>query len=196
VAGVVGGPKTCTGLTDLGRRQVEALAARLRDERERSPIAAVYSGPRLRLTESGLILAEALGLTLVVEAGLDGPRHGEADGRSWHEVKSAFHGAPDAHPDRPWAAGSETWNGFLRRATAFLSTLLERHEGDRIVLAAHGETIIAAHTLLLSLSPLTRASFIAEHASLTRWQQHENRFGNRRWLLATHNDTAHLAGLI
>ena len=31
VAGVVGGPKTCTGLTDLGRRQVKGLATRLRD---------------------------------------------------------------------------------------------------------------------------------------------------------------------
>jgi probable phosphoglycerate mutase len=196
VAGVVGGPETCTGLTDLGRQQVKALAARLRDEHERSAIAAVYSGPRLRLKESGRIVAEALELTLVVEAGLDGPCHGEADGRPWYEVKNRFRGAPDTHPDRPWAAGSETWNSFLLRATAFLSTLLERHEGGRIVLAAHAETIIAAHTLLLGLSPLTRATFITEHASLTRWQQHKNRFGDRRWLLAVHNDTAHLAGLV
>lgn len=196
VAGVVGGPDTCTGLTDLGRRQVEALAVRLRVEHERSPIAAVYSGPRLRLQESGRIIADALELALAVEAGLDGPRHGEADGRPWREVKEAFRGPPEAHPDMPWAVGSETWNSFLGRGTAFLSALIERHEGDRFVLAAHGETIIAAHTLLLGLSPLIRATFITEHASLTRWQQHQNRFGDRRWQLAVHNDTAHLAGLV
>lgn len=34
LAGLVGGEKTCTGLTGLGRRQVQLLAARLRDEHE------------------------------------------------------------------------------------------------------------------------------------------------------------------
>jgi len=143
------------------------------------------------MQESGHTVAEALELILVMEAGLDGPHHGEADGHPWYEVKNAFRGAPDMHQDRPWAVGSETWNSFLRRATAFLSTLLERHEGDRIVLAAHGETIIAAHTLLLGLSPLTRATFITEHASLTRWQRHQNRFGDRR-----HRDRFRLTGLL
>ena len=90
IAGVVGGPETWTALTDLGRQQVKALAARLLDEHERSAIAAVSSGPRLRLKESGHIVAEALELPLVMEAGLDGPHHGEADGRPWYEVKNAF----------------------------------------------------------------------------------------------------------
>jgi broad specificity phosphatase PhoE len=45
VAGVVGGPETCTGLTDLGRQQVKALAARLRDEHERSAIAGLLGSP-------------------------------------------------------------------------------------------------------------------------------------------------------
>jgi len=92
IAGVVGGPETWTGLTDLGRQQVKALAARLLDEHERSAIAAVSSGPRLRLKESGHIVAEALELPLVIKAGLDGPHHGEADGRPWYEVKNAFRG--------------------------------------------------------------------------------------------------------
>src|SRR5204862_7788615 len=58
----------------------------------RSAIAAVSSGPRLRLKESGHIVAEAMELPLVMEAGLDGPYHGEADGRPWYEVKNAFRG--------------------------------------------------------------------------------------------------------
>ena len=194
-AGIVGGPKTCTGLTDRGRQQVACLAARLRREQASRAIAAVYAGPRQRLRESGQIIADTLGVPLVVEKGLEGPDHGEADGRPWHEVKTAFRGSPESHPDQRWAIGSETWNAFLGRATAFLTTLIENHEGDRIVLAAHGEIIIAAHTLLLGLRVGVPVGFVTDHAGLTRWQLHRNRFGDRRWLLAVHNDLAHLKEL-
>jgi probable phosphoglycerate mutase len=193
VAGLVGGPGTCTGLTGAGRDQVGALAARLREEHAAQPISAVYAGPRLRLFQSGQIIAGALGIPLTTEAGLDGPRHGDADGRPWTEIKAAFGGAPDTRPDQPWAAGSETWNGYLQRAASFLRILLARHHGERIVLAAHGETIIAAHVLLLRLPHAPGAGFVTSHGSLTRWQRHRNRLGDERWMLAAHNDTSHLA---
>jgi probable phosphoglycerate mutase len=192
VTGLVGGPITCTGLTGAGRDQVGALAARLREEHSARPISAVYTGPRLRLVQSGQIIAGTLGLPLAMEAGLDGPRHGAADGKPWTEIKAAFGGAPDTKPDHPWAAGSETWNRYLHRATSFLETLLARHHGERIVLAAHGETIIAAHVLLLRLPHAPGAGFVTSHGSLTRWQRHRNRFGDERWMLASHNDTRHL----
>ena len=64
------------------------------------------------------------GEEVAFEDEIHGSTHDPADANAvaWHEVKSAFRGAPDRYPDRPWAGGSETWNGFLRRATAFLST--------------------------------------------------------------------------
>jgi probable phosphoglycerate mutase len=95
-------------------------------------------------------------------------------------------------PERPWAIGSDTWSSYLRRATAFLAEFIEHHEGQRIVLAAHGETVIALHTLLLDLPHGASAGFVTDHGGLTRWQRHRNRFGERRWMLAAHNDTAHL----
>ncbi|MEW9533607.1 histidine phosphatase family protein [Microbispora sp. NPDC049125] len=189
-AGIVGGPRTCTGLTDVGHEQVGKAARRLAAEHGGTPFAAVYAGPRMRLQQTGQLLAAALGLPLLTEAGLDGPAHGQADGRPWVEVKTAFGGGPHVHPDRPWASGSDTWNGYLRRATYFLAVLIDRHDGERVLLAAHGETILAAHALLLG--PASEAGFTIEHASLTRWQRHRNRFGRHRWMLERHNDTAHL----
>ena len=56
-----------------------------------------------------------------------------------------------------------------------------------------GETVLAAHTLLLGLPDNTGAGFTVDHASLTRWQHHRNRRGQQRWMLDRHNDTAHLA---
>jgi probable phosphoglycerate mutase len=195
VSGLVGGPQTCTGLTGRGRDQIAALASRLRAEhRSGQHIDVVYAGPRLRVQQSGNILAETLDLPLHIEPGLDGPRHGEADGSPWHQVKTAFGGPPSSRPDDPWAPGSETWHHYLRRAGMFLTHLLDRHTDQRLLIAGHGETIEAAHTLLLNLpdDACTRIGFITDHASLTRWQRHRNRFGRFAWLLAAHNDTAHL----
>ncbi|WP_328869660.1 histidine phosphatase family protein [Streptomyces sp. NBC_00287] len=189
---VVGGPDTCTGLTDRGYAQVEAAADRLAAEHAAKPFTALYAGPRLRLRQTGEILSQALRLPLRTEPGLDGPIHGAADGKLWHEVKTAADGGPHAHPDTPWAEGSDTWSGYLRRASAFLRKLIDQYEGNRVLFAAHGETVIAAHTLLLPLPPGQPTGFAVDHASITRWQHHGNRLGQRRWILDRHNDTAHL----
>jgi probable phosphoglycerate mutase len=191
-AGVVGGPRTCTGLTDLGRAQVLAAAERLAVEHAKKPFTALYAGPRLRLRETADILGSALGRRASIVAGLDGPVHGDADGRPWYDVKTSADGGPHAHPDRPWATGSDTWNGYLERAGSFLRDLIEQHEGQRLLFAAHGETILALHTLLLELRPGLQTGFTVDHGSITRWQHHVNRLGQRRWLLDRHNDRAHL----
>lgn len=195
VGGLVGGPQTCTGLTRRGRNQIAALASRLRTEQQSGQhIDVVYAGTRLRVQQSGRILAEILGLPLHIEPGLDGPRHGNADGSPWHQIKTAFGGPPSSRPDDPWAPGSETWHNYLRRAGAFLTQLLDRHTDQRLLIAGHGETVEAAHTLLLDLpdNACTRIGFVTDHASLTRWQRHRNRLGRIVWLLAAHNDTTHL----
>lgn len=189
--GVVGGPATCTGLTPLGRTQVEKCARRIRAECEASPVTALYTGPRLRLRQTGEIIAAVLNLPLRVDEGLDGPDHGTADGRPWDEVKSEFGGGVHAHPDRPWAAGSDTWNGYISRAATRLETLIGRHDGGRILLACHGETVMAAFSLLLGLAPEQAASCRVEHASLTWWRRERNRFGAERWLLHRHNDASY-----
>jgi len=193
---VVGGPRTCTGLTGVGRDQVACLATRLSAEHTLNrPIDALYSAPRRRVAETGQILAERLTLRAHSDSGLDGPEHGDADGRAWLDVKTAFAGPPSARPDRPYAQGAETWNRYLDRATAYLGELLDRHTGQRVLLACHSETIAAAHALLLGLPPQDRGrvGFVTDHASITRWQQHRNRFGRTQWMLAVHNDTAHLS---
>lgn len=193
VDGVVGGPRTCTGLTDLGRHQMKSAANRVAaDDPGQQGIAAVYTGSRLRLRQSAEILAAALNVAIVVESGLDGPIHGDADGRAWRDVTAAFAGHPPAHPDRAWAAGSDTWNGYLNRATEYLDELLSKAAGQRIVVAAHGETIIAAHVRLLGLPLDSPVRFTVDHASLTQWQHRRNHFGQEIWRLDRHNDTAHL----
>ncbi|WP_406445849.1 histidine phosphatase family protein [Streptomyces sp. NBC_00631] len=191
--GLVGGPRTCTGLTNRGYTQVEQVTRRLANEHRRQPFDALYAGPRLRLLQTGEIISQALRIPLTTDVRLDGPVHGEADGKPWAEVKTAADGGPHAHPDTPWALGSDTWNGYLERAGAHLAQLIAEHEGDRVLFAAHGETVIAAHTLLLGLPPGSPAGFTHTHASVTCWQHHRNRLDQTRWILDRHNDTSHQA---
>ncbi|MFI9644617.1 histidine phosphatase family protein [Micromonospora sp. NPDC051925] len=194
VAGIVGGEHGCTGLTDRGREQVTQLAVRLAAEHAARPFSAFYSTPRLRVVQTAEIIKQALHLPSTVQPDLRGPDHGDADGRPWADVKTAFQGPPQHAPDLPYANGSETWNQYLDRATRALQEILTRHDGERILIAAHGETVEAANTLLLALpqDACLRLGFVTDHASITRWQRPTNRFGRTTWQLAAHNDTRHL----
>lgn len=195
VSGLVGGEKTCTGLTSLGQQQILRLADRLRHEHDEvRPFDVLFASPRRRTQESGQILATALFLPMITEPELVAPDHGDADGRPWDEVKTAFAGPPQAYPDLPHASGAETWRHYLDRSSNVLTELLEKHSGQKILIAAHGETIEAAQALLLELPPdaSTRISFQTRHASISRWERHTNRFERTVWMLAAHNDTCHL----
>lgn len=194
LTGIVGGEHGCTGLSPAGRTQVSRLAERLTAEHQVRPFEALYGTPRQRVRDTIDIISRTLPLTAVIEDDLRGPDHGDADGQPWHDIKTAFGGPPQHNPDRPYATGAETWNHYLHRATTTLSTILDRHPGQRILIAAHGETIEAVHVLLLQLPATIRLGlgFVTDHTGITRWQQHVNRFDRHVWMLAAHNDTRHL----
>jgi len=193
--GIVGGETGCTGLTPRGHAQARRLAKRLAADHSVRPFEAFYATPRLRVRQTAQAVTDALGVRPTIVDDLRGPDHGDADGRPWREIKTAFGGPPQHDPDRPYATGSETWNQYLTRAMTALDRIINRHRGQRILITAHGETIEAAHCLLLGLTPETRAAlgFITDHACVTRWERHVNRFGREVWMLACHNDTSHLA---
>ncbi|HXL90412.1 MAG TPA: histidine phosphatase family protein [Streptosporangiaceae bacterium] len=182
----------CTGLTGNGRLQVELLARRLAVE---EPCDVLYTTPRRRAQESAMILSAALGLAVATEPGLSGPDHGEADGQPWDQVKTGFGGSPRSDPGRPYAVGSETWSQYLARASGAIAAVVQRHHGQRILIAGHGETVDAAAMLFFCLPPgfSTRTGFETGHAAITRWHLHRNRLGQELWMLAAHNDTMHLA---
>jgi probable phosphoglycerate mutase len=165
VLGLVGGEKTCTGLTDAGREQAACLAARLRAEHESAaPFDVLYSAPRRRVQETAGFISAATGLPVHVEERLAGPRHGEADGRLWPDLIAEFGGAPRSDPDQ------------------------------RILIAGHHETVEASFALMLGLArdSSTRAGFATGHASLTRWLLRTG-MGPDTWTLTAFSDQQHLA---
>jgi probable phosphoglycerate mutase len=192
---IVGGPRSCRGLTDTGRAQSHRLARKLRAIHEQRPITVLYTTPLRRVRETAAILAPALGIDAIVEPDLREADYGDADGRPWVDVVAAFDGVPASEPDRPIAAGAEAWSQYLHRSMAALRSILDRHAGQRVLIVGHGETVTTAAHLMLDLptTTRTRAAFAAHPASLTIWEQQPLAWtrpgAGWRWTLVRHNDT-------
>jgi probable phosphoglycerate mutase len=197
--GIIGGPAGCTGLTSRGRYQARQLAERLHADHAGRPFDAAYTTPLRRARETAAIIAGHLGLPVTTIDDLREPDYGDADGKPWAEVVTAFGRIPALHPDQPIAPGAETWTTYLNRATAALQVILGRHAGGTVLVIGHGETVTAAAHLFLSLPASVRASaaFAVDYASITRWEQQPLAWtqpgAGWRWTLTAHNDTTHLA---
>ena len=192
----IGGPATCRGLTPTGHQQAARLAARLAADHHRHPITALYTSPLRRARQTATVVAAALQLPATVADDLREPDYGSADGARWADVIAAFGAAPALHPDRPVAVGAETWRQHQRRVHTVLRGLLDQHNGHRIVVVAHGETVTAAHHLFLDTDTLPVA-FAVDQAAVTTWRQQPVSWlrpdDGLRWALIRHNDTSHLA---
>ncbi len=197
VEGLVGGALGCRGLTERGHAQVVRLAQRLAQGEIKADL--LYASTFRRARETVQPLAEALGLPIQWDDELQELRPGTADGLSGSEAEERYGHIPLTDPYRAAAPGSESVAGFLVRACTRLDRIVRQHEGQTVVVVAHGGIVDASFHLFLGLSlhTLARAGFYTHHTSLTQWRTHSPQHPAQipRWFLMRYNDTAHLAGL-
>jgi probable phosphoglycerate mutase len=193
VNGVVGGRLGCTGLTDLGRRQVSALAARLAESGELGVVDALYSSVLPRAIETANLLRPALGANVaetVADCELCELHPGEADALTWQQVIDRF-GVPewDTDPGRLIAPGGESWTSFVKRVGAGVHALAERHPGQLVVAAVHAGVIEATMIAFLDIPRATSRRGWARitHASVTEWEWVPT---ESRWVLLRFNDAS------
>ena len=169
VAGIVGGPLGCTGLTDRGREQAVALADRLARTREFDDVAALYSSVLARAKETAALVAQSLPLSRVDEdCDLCELHPGRADAMDWDEMIATFGGPDwDRDPDEPFAPEGESWTGFYDRCVGAFLRLSEAHPGALVILFVHGGVIEQAMKLAMGASPAARLRLRTEHCSLT-----------------------------
>lgn len=190
---VVGGPRSCTGLSALGREQ----AARLRDRLAATGelrADALYSSAYPRAIETAEILAPALGgLAVRIEDGFGEHDPGpQCDGLSFDEFVDR-HGRPDWEAD-PWAItfpGGETIAEFHHRVGATVRRVVDAHPDQTVVVACHGGVVDAVLRQALRTAPTGVFEVHTVNTSITELAQ--VRLG--RWRLVRYNDAAHLAGL-
>ncbi len=192
----VGGHTGCTGLSDRGRRQVEALRDRLAATGELAGTSALYCSVMARAEETARILAPALG-DLEPERDCDfcESHPGEGDGLSWAEFDQRWPRPETWTPETRRDPGGETFGEMGVRVAARLERLVERHPGETVVVACHGGVIVHSMVHWLGLTRDTRAWLDPINSSLTEWQLIEHPYrpgpGVR---LVRFNDHGHLAG--
>jgi probable phosphoglycerate mutase len=192
VDGIVGGPRGCTGLTDLGVRQVRALAERLALTGELAGVSALYASTLPRAVETARLLAPALErgradgpLSLITDEGLCELAPGPADGLTWHTFAERY-GEPqwDVDPGVPLAPGAESWTGFVDRAAAAVTRVADAHPGQLVVAACHAGVVEATMLRFLPLqAAVARLKLRTDHASITEWERWHG-----SWLLRRYND--------
>jgi broad specificity phosphatase PhoE len=192
--GVIGGAAGCTGLTERGIRQAQALAGRLRATSELDDCSALLCSPWPRARQTADILASALSAGLIEEASnLCEVNPGEADGLAWEDYRARY-GAFDLQtsPSRPFAPGGESWDEFTVRVRATLDSLRERFDGQTVVAITHAGFVVAAFLGVIDATlrrPGMRLRLDPAHTALTEW-----RVSGTTWQLARYNDAHHLSG--
>ncbi len=176
---IVGGRTGCTGLTDMGRSQVAALADRLYESGELREATALYSSVLPRAVETAERLRPVVGrgptaLGPVRErADLSELHPGEADGLEWKDVIEKF-GVPDwdSDPTVPIAPDGESWSGFVARASGAVRDVVRQHPGELVVAAVHAGVIEATMIDFLGVpSDVYRRGWVRIlHASMTEWE--------------------------
>lgn len=162
------------GLSPLGRRQADALAAWLAPE----AIDAIYTSPLRRALETAAPLAIALGVDPVPEPAL---AEYDADAMAYIPIEEL-----KAAGDPRWMELPDDIAGFQGRVIDGVDRLSAAHPSQRIVLVCHGGVVNVVVAAVLGLGP--RMVFLPAYTSITRVLVASS--GQRS--LATLNETAHL----
>ncbi len=195
VSRVVGGRAGCTGLTDLGRRQVAVLADRLYESGELREATALYSSVLPRALETAERLRPVVGPgpnalgPVIQRCDLCELHPGRADGLTWDEVIAAF-GVPDwdDDPSLAIAPDGESWSEFVVRASDAVRAVVADHPGELVVAAVHAGVIEASMIAFLGVTPeIYRRGWVRiVHASMTEWEWVP---AEDRWILLRFNDS-------
>jgi broad specificity phosphatase PhoE/GNAT superfamily N-acetyltransferase len=194
----IGGPLSCTGLSELGHRQAAALAARLADD-DSFAEAVLVSSMYPRAIETAQALADAwasrrgkpVSFERIGDLGEQFP--GEAcDGMTFEEYVERFGNASwAANPYASGFPGGETVATFQHRVAEAVMAIMANASGRTVVIACHGGVIDRTMRLLLHAPPTGLFELHTHNCSITEFTM----VSDSTWRLHRYNDTAHLAGL-
>jgi len=193
VARVIGGPRTCSGLSPLGVRQAERLRDRWAAAPEFEPDLIVAS-QFVRAQQTAEIVAAAFGSPdVVVDEGFGEHDPGpECDGMSMADFVERF--GTQSWEDDPFGVtfpGGETLAQFQYRVGVAVRRLVDEHPGRTILVACHGGVVDSALRQALKSPPTGVFNITTLNTSITELELVQP----NKWALRRYGDSAHLAGL-
>jgi probable phosphoglycerate mutase len=173
-------------LSDAGRAQAAALAARLATER----IDLLVTSDLGRTLETAAPIAARLGLAVVPDAGLRERCYGELEGMTWAEIELA---RPAAHarllardPDYV-VPGGESATQFRDRIVAALERLASAHAGASLAVVTHGGVLGMVYRRAKNIPLATLRTFAIPNGGVNRI-----RIERGRWAIDAWAETSHL----
>jgi probable phosphoglycerate mutase len=176
-------------LSDTGLLQVDAVARRLA---ARGGVDAIVSSPLQRTVQTAQAAADALGLSVEIDAGFRETDFGLWDGHTFGEVRErwpAEHGA--------WLAstavappGGESFDDVAVRVLAARDALLARHPRRTVLVVSHVTPIKTLIRDALGAPPESLYAMELSAASLSV----VTCYADGRSSLRLFNDTSHLTG--
>ncbi len=149
-------------LNERGLLQAQALAKTVAAGGPLSDVGAIYSSPLQRALATATPPAEALGLSVQIEADLIEMNVGEMDGQTFPDIQKR-------HPDflRRWISdelpdvrmpGGETMREVQDRAWSALESIRDRHPEETVAVVTHNFVVLTVlcHVLDLPLSRFRR----------------------------------------
>jgi probable phosphoglycerate mutase len=190
---VVGGPRSCVGLSDLGRQQAVKLRDRWTQSSEFTPDLVISSAyPRAKETAE-IVLPAFVGRSIEVlpEFGEHdpGPR---CDGLPYTEFTERF-GDPDWEND-PFGMtfpGGETIAEFQFRIGSAVRSLVDRLGDGTAVIFCHGGVVDTALRQSMRAAGTGVFEIYTVNTSITELLLVKP----GRWRVIRYNDSAHLVGL-
>jgi len=183
VAGIAQGWND-SALSDLGQRQVRALAERVKSH---TP-DAIFSSPLGRAISTAQVIAEATGLPINVVEELREMNYGVWEGKSFLDVRRDY-----ADLYRRWIDDEEVTcpdgesHADVRRR---LERAFASIEAKKPIVIAHGTAIRIAATALMQLPVMSSRHFAQDNAAINVFVRRGTRFVLKLW-----NDTTHCADL-
>jgi broad specificity phosphatase PhoE len=135
-------------LTELGRRQASELGERLED----TELDAIYSSDLQRARETAEVVARMKSLTVETTPDLR-----EVDVGSWSGLTRAEAEARYPEAYARWLQGAEGWDDgetydqLGERVVRAIQRIAKDHDGQRVLIVAHGGTIRAIHAAALGV---------------------------------------------
>ncbi|MDP2290338.1 MAG: histidine phosphatase family protein [Actinomycetota bacterium] len=193
---VIGGPRTCSGLSPLGRQQAQRLHDRWAAASE-FEVDVLMASQYPRAIETAEIVAPALGgLPVVTDDGFGEHDPGpECDGLSYVDFLDRYKIGPEAwdaaDPFATTFPGGETVAAFHYRVGSAVRRVIDQHEGKTVVIACHGGVVDAVLRQALRAPAMGSFQIHTLNTSITEMQLVKPNV----WRLNRYNDTAHLSGL-
>ena len=176
--------RTDTELNETGLKQSDELAQRLSNEH----IDCVYSSDLKRAMQTAERVASARNLRVNPRKELRELDVGEFEGKRLEEIVEDHGSLEEMWSEGEWRApGGETLSELVDRVDRFVGEVRQRHEGETVLVVAHGGTLRSLISGFLGIDPHNWWRFQLDSASLSILELHPERA-----VVALLNDTCHL----